>query len=182
MYMLASAWSLVWKWLERLAEFGLEDSAVKARLRRDESFRSIYLVLYHLVQVIAEAEQKKFAVLATSAGRSSMSRHKPTHPRLTVLPLEHFSRYFKLTEDEAKDPEWLFDWTSLKMMHKSFLDSIVVELCLPNSPYSKQIMLQLLEDATTESPKETKRFPQALWDAVGDFSVSVPYAARCALI
>lgn len=67
----------------------------------------------------------------------------------------------------------MFDWASLKAMHKSFLDSIVVELCLPNSKYSKQIMLQLLEEATTESRKETKRFPQALWDAVGDFSVGV---------
>ena len=92
---------------------------------------------------------------------------------LTVLSLEHFARYFKLTEAEAEDPEWLFDWASLKTMHKSFLDSIVVELCLPNSQYSKQIMLQLLEEATTESPRETKRFPQTLWDAVGDFSVSV---------
>jgi len=68
--MLASAWSLVWEWLGKLAEYGLEDTAVKARLRRDETFRSIYLVLYHFVQVIAEAEQKKFAVLATSAGGS----------------------------------------------------------------------------------------------------------------
>ena len=68
MYMLASAWSLVWKWLEKLAEYGLEDTAIKARLRRDETFRSIYLVLYRLVQVIADAEQTKFAVLATSAG------------------------------------------------------------------------------------------------------------------
>lgn len=70
MYMLASAWSLVWKWLEKLAKYGLEDTAVRARLRWDEAFRSIYLVIYHLVQVIAEAEQKKFAVLATSAGGS----------------------------------------------------------------------------------------------------------------
>ena len=96
-----------------------------------------------------------------------------TNSGLTALPLEHFAHYFKLTEDEAEDPEWLFDWASLKVMHKSFLDSIVVELCLPNSQYSKQILLQLLEEATTESRKETKRFPQALWDAVGDFSVGI---------
>jgi len=96
-----------------------------------------------------------------------------TDPKLTVLLLEHFAHYFKLTEDEAEDPEWLFDWASLKAMHKSFLDSIVVELCLPNSQYSRQILLQLLEEATTESHKETKRFPQALWDAVGDFSVGI---------
>ena len=67
--MLASAWSLVWKWLEKFVEYGLEDAAAKARLSTDETFRSIYLVLYHLVQVIADAEQKKFAVLVTSAGR-----------------------------------------------------------------------------------------------------------------
>ena len=76
MYMLASAWSLVWNSLEKLAEYGLEDTAVKARLRRDETFRSTYLVLYHLVQVIAEAEQKKFAVLATSAGGSLVRCHE----------------------------------------------------------------------------------------------------------
>ena len=172
MYMLASAWSLVWNSLEKLAEYGLEDAAVQARLRRDETFRSTYLVLYHLVQVIAEAEQTKFAVLATSAGGSPACLHE--YAAHVSLPLEHFARYFKLTEDEAEDPEWLFDWTSLKTMHKSFLDSIVVELCLPNSRYSKQILLQLLDEAATESPKETKRFPQALWDAVGDFSVGVP--------
>ena len=68
--MLAAAWSLVWKWLEKIAEFSLEDAAVKNRLRRDGTFRSIYLVLYHLVQVIADTEQNKFAVLATSAGGS----------------------------------------------------------------------------------------------------------------
>jgi len=79
MYMLASAWSLVWKWLEKLAEYGLEDTAVKARLRRDESFRSIYLVLYHLVQMIAEAEQNKFAVLATSAGGSPCDMTSKSH-------------------------------------------------------------------------------------------------------
>jgi len=172
MYMLASAWSLVWNSLEKLAGYGLEDTAVQARLRRDETFRSTYLVLYHLVQVIAEAEQTKFAVLATSAGGSPVCLHK--HTAHVSLPLEHFTRYFKLTEDEAEDPEWVFDWASLKAMHKSFLDSIVVELCLPNSKYSKQILLQLLDEAATESPKETKRFPQALWDAVGDFSVGVP--------
>lgn len=36
-----------------------------------------------------------------------------------------------------------------------------------------------MEDATTESPKETKRFPQALWNAVGDFSVSIFPKVTC---
>ena len=73
MYLLASSWSLVWNSLERLAEYGLEDAAVSARLRRDETFRSTYLVLFYLVQVIAEAEQKKISLLATSAGGSRVT-------------------------------------------------------------------------------------------------------------
>ena len=89
MYMLAAAWSLVWKWLERLAEYGLEDTAVRARLRRDESFRSIYLVLYHLIRVIAEAEQNKFAVLATSAGRSPCDVTNNRFKSHCILPYCH---------------------------------------------------------------------------------------------
>ncbi|KAF9793046.1 hypothetical protein BJ322DRAFT_1016659 [Thelephora terrestris] len=52
----------------------------------------------------------------------------------------------------------------IKTMRKSFfkLDSIIVELRLPNS----QITLQLRGEATTEPLKETKRFVRGLRDAV----------------
>lgn len=35
------------------------------------------------------------------------------------------------------------------------------------------MLYQILHDAAEESPKETKRFSQLMWDAVGDLSVSV---------
>ena len=82
----------------------------------------------------------------------------------------HYAEYFKQSDD-IDEPEFSFDWTLLKNIHKSFLDSIVIELCLPNSQISRQIMLQILREAVEEAPKEAKRFPQALWDAVGDFAV-----------
>jgi hypothetical protein len=59
----------------------------------------------------------------------------------------------------------------LKDIHKSFLDSIVVELSLPNSPIPRQILLSILSEAIDETPRDAKEFPQALWDAMGDFAV-----------
>lgn len=66
---------------------------------------------------------------------------------------------------------YIFDWGYLKSVHKSFLDSIIVELCLPQSPIPRQVLLQILHEAVIESPREAKKFPQAVWDAMGDFAV-----------
>ena len=66
----------------------------------------------------------------------------------------------------------VFDWAALRDACKSFLDSIVIELCFSRAPYPKPILYQILHDAVAESPREANRFPQALWDAVGDLSVS----------
>lgn len=86
--------------------------------------------------------------------------------------LAHYADYFKQT-DGVDEPEFSVDWSVLKSMHRSFLDSIIIELCLPNSQYTKPIIFQVLHEAVEEAHREAKRFPQALWDAVGDFSVSV---------
>lgn len=87
----------------------------------------------------------------------------------------HWSQYFKenTNKDPAQgEPEYVFSWENLKSVHKSFLDSTVVELCLPQSVYPKQILLHILNEAIDETPRDAKRFPQELWDAMGDFSVS----------
>ena len=69
------------------------------------------------------------------------------------------------------DTEIGFDFSSLKNVYKSFIDSIVIELCLPESTMPKYIFTRILEEAILESPAEAKRFPQAMWDAMGDLSV-----------
>ena len=49
----------------------------------------------------------------------------------------------------------------------------MVELCFPNSRFPDNILHLLLRDAIDEAnEKEQGVFPQALWDAIGDLSVS----------
>jgi hypothetical protein len=102
------------------------------------------------------------------------------HLFLTSLTLAHYSRYFKhadpsTTPDSSPNadtsPNITFDWAALRDACKSFLDSIIIELCFPRAPYPQPILFEILHDAIDESPAEAKRFPQALWDAVGDLSV-----------
>lgn len=65
----------------------------------------------------------------------------------------------------------MFDRDALKFACRSFLDSIIIELSFPEAPYPKRILYQILHEAVDESPREAKRFPQELWNAVGDLSV-----------
>ena len=82
--------------------------------------------------------------------------------------------YFKKYEEsDPNNPEFMFDWTALRDAYKSYVDSIVIELCLPNSRYPKYILARILEDATEEAPRERRRFPKALFDALGDLAVNV---------
>lgn len=47
-----------------------------------------------------------------------------------------------------------------------------MELCFPQSLIPKAVLLGILSEAIDETPRDAKRFPQALWDAMGDLSVS----------
>ena len=85
---------------------------------------------------------------------------------------EHFSKYFKKKKtSDNEDEEYVFDWDALREAARSFLDSIILELCFPRAPYPQTVLYQILRDAIDESPKEAKFFPQSLWNAAGDYSV-----------
>ncbi|TFK54510.1 hypothetical protein OE88DRAFT_1676255 [Heliocybe sulcata] len=153
-YTAASAWKLVRDTLHELDEEGLRDSTARNQIRRDEHIRSLYLVLYDLVNELIKIYQSKFSVY--------------------VMAAPHYAKYFKrATDSDPDDPEMMFDWVELKAVHRSFLDSIIIELCLPQSHYPKQVLYSILHDAVDESPKEAKRFSQAVWDAVGDLAMAV---------
>ncbi|KAJ3891066.1 hypothetical protein GG344DRAFT_77269 [Lentinula edodes] len=152
-YMLGSAWKIVVDILYSLQEGGLSDESVVPTLKRDEGLRFRYLVLYHLVNTLVDLHQTKFSLLATTT--------------------PHYACYFKETTNETGDQEFVFDWSETRKACSSFLDSIVVELCFPRAPYPKATLYQLLHDAIEECPREAKRFPQMLWDSVGDLSVAV---------
>lgn len=64
--MLASAWRLTGSILTDMVD-SVSDSEIKATLEKDTQFRAQYLVLYDLVNIIADVNQQKFALLATSA-------------------------------------------------------------------------------------------------------------------
>jgi hypothetical protein len=84
----------------------------------------------------------------------------------------HYAKYFKpIVGRDSADGEVQFEWLQLRDAYKSFLDSIIIELCLPDSSTPPRILLQILNEAVEEAPREAKRFPQAMWDAVGDLSV-----------
>ncbi|KAG0698134.1 hypothetical protein DFH29DRAFT_991187 [Suillus ampliporus] len=151
-YMVASAWKIVLDSLRALEKSGLSDATAHIQLQKDQGLLSRYLIVCDLVSNLVDLGQKKFSVLATTT--------------------PHYARYFKAVENtDPGDPEMAFDWAGLKDACKSFLDSIIIELCFPKQPYPKRILYHILHDAVDESPREAKRFPQTMWDAVGELSV-----------
>ncbi|TRM69506.1 hypothetical protein BD626DRAFT_533140 [Schizophyllum amplum] len=154
-YLLASAWKIASDTLALLAREGLEDRTVKQQLKSNEKMRSRYLVLFDMVGHLVDMTQTKFAVLATKS--------------------PHYAHFFR--EVESKEPgekEVIFDYRAgLREAGRSFLDSIIIELAFPESIYPKSILYNILHDAVEEAPREAKRFPQALWDSVGDLSEAV---------
>lgn len=53
------------------------------------------------------------------------------------------------------------------------MDSIIIELLFPESKFPEAVLYQLLQDVLQESPNQAKRFTSAMWNSVGDLSVSV---------
>ncbi|KAF8635250.1 hypothetical protein AX17_004022 [Amanita inopinata Kibby_2008] len=153
-YILASGWKVVLDTIMDFIENGLTDDSVKAKLKNDYQFRLRYLVLCDTVNELVNMGQAKFSALA--------------------MTTPHYAPFFKRVDGSAPDElDMQFDWGQLRAACLSFLDSIIIELCFPRPPYPKDVLLSVLHDAVTEAPKEAKRFPQALWDAVGDLSTSV---------
>ncbi|KAL1744793.1 hypothetical protein HDZ31DRAFT_63775 [Schizophyllum fasciatum] len=154
-YLLASAWKIAADTLALLAQEGLDDRSVKNQLKSNEKMRSRYLVLFDMVGHLVDMSQAKFAVLATKS--------------------PHYAHFFKEVADkETGEKEVVFDYRAgLREAGRSFLDSIIIELAFPDSIYPKSILYNILHDAVEEAPREAKRFPQALWDAVGDLSEAV---------
>ena len=169
MYMMAAGWRLVGDLIRDLIDDGLDDVAVKAQLKSHSYLRSQFLVLYDTVNILVQAGQANFAILASSTSTYAMV-YLDNHAECASA--EHYGQYFnKITDPDTEEAEYVFDWGALKHVHKSFLDSLIVELCLPNSPIPKLVLYQLLSETVEESPREAKQFSQAVWDAVGDLSV-----------
>lgn len=64
--MLASAWKIASDILNKMAEDGLRDRNVKAKLQSEPDMRNRYLALYNIVDELVMMCQERFAVLATT--------------------------------------------------------------------------------------------------------------------
>lgn len=72
-YMLASAWKIIGNTLRDFVDAGLDGSATRPLLKTDSDLRSKFIVLYDIVNVVAQAGQAKFALLVTTARTRSAS-------------------------------------------------------------------------------------------------------------
>ncbi|KIY74321.1 hypothetical protein CYLTODRAFT_484641 [Cylindrobasidium torrendii FP15055 ss-10] len=150
-YLLASAWKIVADNVCEMQEDAVVNENIKERLEQ-KSFRARYLCLRDVLKIIVDLTQLKVATFATTS--------------------PHYSKYFVAVS--ADDSEKMtFDKHGLKDACKSFLDSIMIEMCFPQGEYPKSVLFQILHDAVEEAPREAKRFPQTMWDAIGDLSVCV---------
>ena len=86
-----------------------------------------------------------------------------------MIHTEHYRVYFRMSTASKDRQE--FDDTEMRKMYKSFLDSTIIELCLPGSKFSPQALYSCLHAIEEESPKELRRCPQLMWDSVGDLAV-----------
>ena len=59
----------------------------------------------------------------------------------------------------------------MRQLNNSYLDSAIVELCLPGSEFSPQALYHILNTVEQETPRQLKRCPQIMWDTVGDLAV-----------
>ena len=66
MYMMAAGWRVVGDIIRDLIDDGLDDAVVKSQLKDDPHLRSKFLVLYDSVNILVQAGQANFAVLASS--------------------------------------------------------------------------------------------------------------------
>ncbi|KAI0027822.1 hypothetical protein K488DRAFT_74250 [Vararia minispora EC-137] len=142
-YMLASCWKIIRNHLEMLEHDGLADANIRDQLVTNDEMRTGYLTVYDIVAELGD-----------------------------VLQNQHFSPYFKSVLD-AEDPSAAFNWENLKGVYKSYVDSIVIELCLPGSHYPRPVLVAILSEALEESPRDERHFPQALFNALGDLSNAV---------
>ncbi|KIJ49573.1 hypothetical protein M422DRAFT_246653 [Sphaerobolus stellatus SS14] len=157
-YLLAGAWRIVRDMVKQLQDLNLNEADVRSDLRNREKVRERYLALFDMVTAIVRLNQKTVTSL--------------------VAGTPHYAPYFVSRDTSGGQTEMQFNYVGdnlrkLREIHKSFIDSIVLEMALPNTDYPYWILLSLLHEGTEECKREHRRFNQALWDAVGDFSVTV---------
>ncbi|KZT41514.1 hypothetical protein SISSUDRAFT_1117652 [Sistotremastrum suecicum HHB10207 ss-3] len=154
LYFLTAAWKLVGDLVAELHALSGSDADFKALLKTREDIRDRFLMLYQTVEMLAQAGQSRVQGLSISTA--------------------HYGPFFASTVNGEGD-QVLFDKAKIRSAHRSFVDAVVLEIILPDSQYPRHVLFECLHEAIEESPIDGKRFPQLLWDAIGDLAVTVRF-------
>lgn len=68
--MLASVWKIIRDRLDGLYTDGLSDDQTRAQLKQQEKLREQYLIVYDMVNVLVNALQVRFSLLATTSSNT----------------------------------------------------------------------------------------------------------------
>ncbi|KAG8685986.1 hypothetical protein FRC08_012795, partial [Ceratobasidium sp. 394] len=148
-YFRTAAWKYVRDHAKLLQDLGLNDINVYAQIKGNPALCLAYLETYEMLRQIEASGQHEVGLLASAS--------------------PYYMKHFK---DNAGNIEW--DPSSGMRLNKSLVDTIVIEMILPQSRYPMSILMLCLRDAIAAGDsKTTERFTQDVFDAIGDLSVTL---------
>ncbi|KAG8791145.1 hypothetical protein FRC12_010082, partial [Ceratobasidium sp. 428] len=147
-YFKTAAWKYVRDHAKLLQDLGLDNVNVYAQIKGNPALCMAYLETYEMLRQIEASGQHEVGLLASSS--------------------PYYMNHFK---DNSGNIEW--DPSSGMRLNKSLVDTIVIEMILPQSRYPMSILILCLRDAIAAGDsKTTERFTQDVFDAIGDLSVT----------
>ena len=169
-HLLASGWVILYESFQKLRDMGLRDKEIRSQLQNNPEIRNVYLSAYELLKKLVSSLQHRLRSIVQNTSTSCLlTRARPFS--LTYIYLAHYAPYFKVSSEVQDCQE--FEKSEIKRMYKSFLDSAIIELCLPGSKFSPQALYFCLHTTQEETPKLLRRCPQLMWDVVGDLAVRI---------
>lgn len=148
-YFRAAAWKYVRDHAKLLKDMELEDLNVYAQLKSKPALCVAYLETYEMLRQIEASGQHEVGLLASAS--------------------PHYMKHFK---ENGGVLEW--DSEAGQRLNKSLVDTIIIELILPQSRYPASILMLCLRDAIAGGDHKTaQRFTQDVFDAIGDLSVTL---------
>ncbi|CAE6373255.1 unnamed protein product [Rhizoctonia solani] len=148
-YFKTAAWKHVRDHAKLLKDLELDDSNIFSQIKAKPALATAYLELHGMLKLIEASGQKELGLLAAST--------------------KHYMKHVKESNNGLVwDPE-----PGLKL-HKSLVDTIIIEMVFPQARYELSILMLCLRDAIALGDyKTTDRFDQAVFDAIGDLSVTL---------
>ncbi|KAG8923059.1 hypothetical protein FRC02_011431 [Tulasnella sp. 418] len=156
---MAGTWKQVMLLLKEIKEIQphIPSGGIPAIMKKNQRFRDRFILLYRLMEMLVYVHQKTVS-LATAGS-------------------PFYAHYFvKISGTGNQTAYMAFKQSECMGAIKSLIDTIVMELVLPDSEYPLHILLTCLKESLDANPQEAKRrFNQSLYNAIGDLSESVRF-------